>query len=286
MSSKFESALLESGDIMRRGRSMLVDNMGKMIAAITAVLAVLLTFTDITLLDFSAASFSSQLAMMLICSYVIYFSLEDAGEKLGRTTELFHNAEEEFESVRGRISGDMLGELRAFCLNYSKEEFEYRRSVALLSAGITEEEFEQYLLGRSFPKNAHAFSKIAKMKPIGITPTALLEGGERTESCDFKNPAQNKLARMIIRLLPSTLCMLLTVSMIVTAKSDLGVGEVIEGIVKLSTLPLIGLRGYSQGYEYVRESLVPWIRLKTDLLDAFLVSKNENNSLQNSLIAE
>lgn len=286
MSSKFESALLESGDIMRRGRSMLVDNMGKMIAAITAVLAVLLTFTDITLLNFSTGSFTSQLAVMLISSYIIYFSLEDAGEKLGRGSELFLEAQKEYERVRGRISGDMLGELRAFCLNYSKEEFEYRRSVALLSAGITEEEFEQYLLGRSFPKNARAFARIAKMKPIGITPTALLEGGERAESCDFKNPSENKLPRMLLKLLPSTLCMLLTVSMIVTAKSDLGVGEVIEGIVKLSTLPLIGLRGYSQGYDYVRESLVPWIRLKCDLLGAFLASRNANNSLLNTAITD
>ncbi len=91
---------------------------------------------------------------------------------------------------------------------------------------------------------------------------------------------------MMLKLLPSTLCMLLTVSMMVTAKSDLGIGEIIEGIVKLSTLPLIGLRGYSQGYEYARESLVSWINLKTSLLDAFLASRNVNNDLQTAEIGE
>ena len=54
MTSKFESALLESGSIMRRGKSLLLDNMGKTIALITAALAVLLTFTDITLYEASA----------------------------------------------------------------------------------------------------------------------------------------------------------------------------------------------------------------------------------------
>ena len=281
MTSKFENALLESGNVMRRGKSMLVDNMGKAIAVITAAIAVLLTFTDITLLDFSTNSFSSQMAVMLISSYIIYFSLEDAGERLGRASDMYVRAEEEYEKKRKQIGGDMLGELRTFCLNYSKEEFEYRKSVALLSAGITSEEFEQYTLGRTFPKNAWTFKRIALMKPIGITPTVLLEGGERSEGSDFKNPSQHKMLKMILKLLPSTLCMLLTVSMIVTAKTDLGIGEVIEGIVKLSTLPLIGLRGYSQGYEYARGALVPWINLKTSLLDAFLTSRSENNSLQN-----
>ena len=285
MTSKFENALLESGNVMRRGKSLLVDNMGKMIAVITAAIAVLLTFTDITLLDFSAKGFTSQMAVMLISSYIIYFSLEDAGERLGRGSDTYLRAEEEYEKKRKLISGDMLGELRTFCLNYSREEFEYRKSVALLSAGITSEEFEQYTLGRSFPKNAWTFRKIALMKPIGITPTVLLEGGDKSDGSDFKNPSEHKMLKMVLKLLPSTLCMILTVSMIVTAKADLGVGEVIEGIVKLSTLPLIGLRGYSQGYEYARGALVPWINLKTSLLDAFLASRNANDSLQSEEIA-
>ena len=45
------------------------------------------------------------LIMMLIASYVMYFSLEDAGEKLGRETDAYKSANERYEALRGRISG-------------------------------------------------------------------------------------------------------------------------------------------------------------------------------------
>ena len=75
---------------------------------------------------------------------------------------------------------------------------------------------------------------------------------------------------MILRLIPSTVCTFFTVSVIISTKDGLTASSVIESILKLSTLPVIGLKGYSLGYEYTLGSEISWLELKTDLLDAFI----------------
>lgn len=63
--------------------------------------------------------------------------------------------------------------------------------------------------------------------------------------------------------------MSVTVSVILTAKEGLDAATVIEGILKLSTLPVVGFRGYANGYSYVRKSFIPWIETKKRLLEAY-----------------
>jgi hypothetical protein len=62
-------------------------------------------------------------------------------------------------------------------------------------------------------------------------------------------------------------------AVILTAKDGLGTAEIIEGILKLSTLPVAAMRGYAAGYEFIRERLVRWIEMKTRLINAFLASQ-------------
>ena len=47
--NRFDEGLLESGNLMRRGYSFLTENSGKAIAILTALIAILLTFTDIAI---------------------------------------------------------------------------------------------------------------------------------------------------------------------------------------------------------------------------------------------
>lgn len=271
MSDKFEGALLESGNIMRRGYSVIAENIGKTVAIITATVTILLTFTDIAFPTLSWAELTTELTVMLIASYIIYFSLEDAGEKLGRDSECYLRAESGYAEAKSRISGDMVGRLRTFCLEYSKEELAYRQRVSLMYKGYTEEEYKGYLKGECTDKRAvRVFRKIEHMQPIEITPATLLEGGRGQKKSELYDPEKHKLLKLFIKLIPSALCMLFTVSMMITAKSDMTLATVIEGIVKLSTLPLIGLRGYSQGYTHAKEALTRWIETKTGLLLAFL----------------
>jgi len=79
---------------------------------------------------------------------------------------------------------------------------------------------------------------------------------------------------MIIKLIPSTVCTLFTISVMISVKDNLTAAGVIEALLKLSTLPIIGLKGYSGGYEYVTVSEVAWINTKCRLLDAFIKTNN------------
>ncbi len=271
MSDKFESALLESGNIMRRGYSLLVENLGKAVAVITAAIVILLTFTDIAFPSILGKELSTQLIVMLIASYIIYFSLADAGEKLGKSTDEYITALRHHSEKRKEISGNMIGELRGFCLEYSAQELRFRQEASIMSYGYTTEEYNAYLDGKCTDKSAaRVFKKISKMKPVEISPKLLLESECEGKRSELHNPEKYRSLKMFLSLIPSAVCMLFTVSMMITAKADMTLGAVIEGIVKLLTLPLIGLRGYSQGYTYAKGALSGWIECKSELLGAFL----------------
>ena len=271
----FEDGLLEYGAMVKRGRGYLIENTGKIIAAITAVVAVLVTFTDITFFGIGGVEFTSTLAVLLLSSYVIYFSLEDAGERLGEGSESFKAARDAYECVRLRIKPDMIPALRAFCTDYASSELKFRRSSLLCSLGYSEAEYEAYKGGAAFDKRARrAFRGADRLRAVSLSPTTLLtsvrQGGE-----ELHNPEKTRLPRLALKLLPSTLCMVLTASVILTARTDLTPSVLADGILKLATLPIVGFRGYESGFAYATGPRCAWIETKTRLLECFL-KQNES----------
>ena len=81
---------------------------------------------------------------------------------------------------------------------------------------------------------------------------------------------RDKIVSVITSLIPSTVCTLFTVSIILTAKDGLTVESVIEGLLKLSALPIVGFRGMLDGYRFAKESKSAWFETKARLLEAFL----------------
>lgn len=266
--NKFEVALLESGSVMRRGYSLLSENSGKLIAALTALIAVLLTFAEVGLPSVIGKSLGADMAVMLIASYIIFFSLYGAGERLGRTTEAYSSALKSYKAALASISGRDVEPLREFCITYSREELEFRRRAAMLESGISENELCE--LSSSKGKRARAARRIQRMKPITLTPRTLLGKERQRERSELCDPERGKPLRLFIGLIPSTLCMLFTVSMMITARAGLDASAIVSGIVKLSTLPLIAMRGYSRGYDYARLTLPMWLDTKEKILEAYL----------------
>ena len=264
----FEDALLESGNAMRRGYALLFENSGKIIALITALAAILLTFAEVGLPSVVGAELGADMLIMLAACYIIFFSLEDAGERLGRSTEVYKKAHLCWEEAAKEVRGEDIGSLRDFCIRYSKEELEYRRRAAQMAAGLSEAELEN-IKSVSEPRARRAARRIARMKPIPLTPLTLL-GGEAGARSELDNPERHKLPRLVLSLLPTTLCMLFTVSVMVSVKDNMTAAGVIEAILKLSTLPIVGLKGYSGGYEYVTNNEVAWLETKSRLIEAFL----------------
>ena len=271
MKDKFEMSLLESGNLLKRTGEGLINNVGRVVAAITLLVSALVLFTDVGFCDFETKSFTSTLTVMLIAAYLMYFSMEDAGERLGEDTEEYKSAKARYRELVGRVRGDMMPRLRAFLSDYVKEEREFRQEALLVRYGYGKEDYFLYKSGAPCNKNAKKiFKKADKIRPVILTPRTLLSRDGGDGKSELRNPEGAKLFRMILRLIPTTLCMTVTVSVMLTLKENMSAEEVLEGIFKLSSLPIIGFRGYAAGYNYTKSSLPLWIATKARLLDAFL----------------
>lgn len=271
MSDKFENALLGSGDIMRRAGVALINNAGRAVAFITLAVASIVTFTDLSFAGVGTENFTASVLLMLVSSYLIYFSMEDAGEKTGEDSDEYKAAKAAYFEARASVGADKIEALRDFCKDYAEAELEYRRCNMLIGCGESLDSFKRYLSGEQglSKEKIRIFKKAAKLKAVDITPKILLSAEHTSSKSELSNPEAFKFLRLAIRLIPTTLCMLLTVSIIPSAKENMTASAIIEGILKLSSLPIIGFRGYSAGYFYARKSRVVWLETKTRLLSAF-----------------
>lgn len=271
MKTDIEYKLIEGDSLLRRGGAALISNFGKAIAVVTLIAAALVTFTEVSFYSFDSERITTSLAVMLISSYLMYFSLEDAGERLGEESEAYKGAKKRFTDLRSRIGGKELDELRGFLQSYSKDELKYRRSNLLVTYGISEEAFASYINGDPCNKKERKILKRAKnMKAIVLTARTLLSFEGARKPSELTDPAKTKMLGMFLRLLPTALCTCVTVSVMLTTKDGLTAGAIIEGILKLLTLPIVGIKGYTCGYRYSTETVIPWIETKSRILEAFL----------------
>lgn len=275
MKSRLEIGLIESDNLIKKGGIMLINNVGKTIAVITALVSALVTFTDITFADFGTESFATSLVMLILASYLMYFSLEDAGERLAEDSEEYKATLRDYEKVREKIKGEDMESLRAFCIEYSREELIYRRKNLITSHALSLEEFEKYQKGERLGKEKERiFRRAARLKAIPLSPKELLTKERESRKSELINPERYKLLRLIIGLVPTTVCMTVTVSVMLSAKSGLDAAAIIEGILKLSTLPIVGFKGYANGYKFIRKSYIPWIETKKRLLEAYIEKRS------------
>lgn len=273
---RIEDGLIAADTLTKRGGAAIVKNTGKIIAVITAAVAVILTFAEVTFAGFDSRSFTSTLAVMLVASYLIYFSLEDAGERLGEESAAYREAVEKYERLKEQISGADAAELREWCAEYSSRELDYRRSSALLEAGISAEEYAAYEGGAEVPRERRrAFLRIRRMRAVPLTPARLLSRERRSARCELADRGRFKLLRMAAKLIPTTVFTCVTVSVMLTLKDGMTAADVAESIVKLSSLPVIGIRGYAAGYAYIRDFEIPRTDLKRRILEAFVADREK-----------
>lgn len=277
MKDKFEYAILDSGDFFRRAGLTLVNNAGKAVTLITLAVASLVTFTDLTFGGFGAKNFTALVVVMLLASYLIYFSMEDTGEKAGEDSDEYRAAAKAYSQAREKVSSDKMEALRSFCKDYSHAELEFRRENLLMSYGEDKEDFARFLSdGCVFSRRKNRiFKKIARLRAVELTPKILLSREHTKSKSELSNPEVFKLLRLTLKLIPTTLCMLLTISIIPSVKENMSFSAVVEGILKLSSLPVIAFRGYSAGYFYARRSKCLWLESKTRLLEAFIKAQDK-----------
>ena len=64
--------------------------------------------------------------------------------------------------------------------------------------------------------------------------------------------------------------MIVTLSVMLTAKDGMTAADVIEALFKLMTLVIIGFRGYVSGCNYKKSEVPLWLDTRRRILDAFL----------------
>jgi len=273
----FDDAFLDSSELIKKTGKTIIWNMGKIIAVFVFILMLAVTFTDVSFSGFFTESFTSSLLLLITSSYIIYFSLEDAGEKYGEETAEFKKANERYSQLREKICGGDVDALREFCIEYSSRDLEYRRKMLLVSRGLSENDLNRYEKGERYSKLAiRTFKKYARMKPVLLTPKMLLSREKIARHSELENPEKRKIPMLLIKLIPSTVCMTVTVSVMLSTKEGLTASDVLNGIIKLSALPLIGFKGYSTGYSYVKHNISLFLETKANILEEFLNKKQQS----------
>ena len=271
MKDKETNELLELGGVLREGYSSLMTHGGRVIAVITLSLAILLTFTDLTLSDIGTERFGATLFVMLISSYMMYFSLEDSGEKEGEMCPEFVSAKERFLKAKSLVTPDKIDSLRTFCLDYSLKELQFRRLGYLSENGYSLSDYNAYKAGEKPPIKAELiFRRADKMRAVNLTPQSLLCGSHYSTKSELSNPIYKKIGGALLSLIPSTVCMVFTVSVILTAKEGQNIYTVLNGILKLSALPIVGFKGALDGYSFSKEYKSGWLEAKARIIEAFL----------------
>ncbi len=269
--SDFEDKLLDSEELMKKVTKTAIDNMGKLIAAVVAIVMIAVTFTDISFTGFITEEFLGTLLLLMTSSYIIYFSLEDAGERSGTETEEYMRAKDRYDNVRSLIKGEDIESLRAFCKSYAEREAQSRKNSILFSHGLSLKSIEEYKNGKKFDKKSlKALRRAQRIKPANLNVKTLLSRERDSGRSELENPDKRKIPILLLKMIPSTICMTVTVSVMLSAKDGMTLSDVLNGILKLSALPIIGFRGYSAGYSYSKHSLSLWMETKANIIEAYI----------------
>lgn len=268
MKTTFDEELINYSDKLRGAYTNLLRDLSKIVALVTALIAALLVFVDIEFLGIGTREFSTTLLLVLISSYVCYFSLAETGERLYEDTEEHRDRLCRYKKITSRITIGMLPALREYLSDYTADELTFRQGQMLLSEGLSTEELAAYKRGEITDKRRRPLKRIAAAKRLPLTPEGLLTV-ETRERGGVSDPRLTKYPELLLRLLPGTLCMLLTASVVLTFK-EMSPEAIAQGILKLSTLPIVCLRGYASGYNYKRYKEAPFIEAKIRILEGFL----------------
>ena len=181
----------------------------------------------------------------------------------------FFEAKEGYKCVISKIKPSDILPLEKFLEEKKERELNKRREAYLRSLGYTTDILTEGYQPRSKGER-RARKRAMAIRQRAMRTGMLLERDAAPGTSDLYHPTVKKLLRIIMKLLPTSACMVFTASVMLNAKGELTAGVVIESILRLSTLPIVGFRGYAFGYRYSKNTRAFGIREKTRILEAFL----------------
>ena len=270
-----EDLLLDPTELLRKGGGALIGDVGKFIAIITLIIACLVTFTDISFYGIGAEEFTSTLILMLVGAYLMFFSLEESGERQGEKTEEFSEAREAYKKALSKIKPSDILCLDRFLEEKGEEELFKKRERYLLTIGFSPDIISVGYVPKT-PEEARARRRALKLRIRTLRAQDLLERDSTPGKNELYNISVKKLLRIAGKLIPTSACMIFTASVMLSTKGELTAGTVIESLLRLATLPIVGFRGYSFGYRYTKLTRSYQISEKARIIDSFLAASEQN----------
>ena len=257
----FTSALTS----LAKGRQRIFSRIGLWISALALLVAVVITFTDVSFLSLSAESLTLKMAVYAAVTVIMFYALEEEGERTGRAESAYKESEKAFLAVKTAVTPAHYGALDEFCERYIEEELSKRRSLFLLSHGITRGDA---------PLPAPLERKMKALKPLRVTAATLLDPSATPRHSPLESPERRRKCRLAARLLPSLLCSVFGIGIAVGVRGVMTPSAIIEGLFKISALLIVALRGYAVGYLFIGDAETPFLQAKTRLLEQFLCEQN------------
>ena len=248
-----------------KGRQRIFSRIGLWISALALLVAVVITFTDVSILSLSAESLTLKMAVYAAVTAIMFYALEEEGERTGRTENAYKESEKAFLAAKTAVTPAYYGALEGFCESYIEEELSKRRSVLLLSHGIT---------GCDASLPAPLERKIKALKPLRISAATLLDPSAYPRHSPLESPERRRKCRLAARLLPSLFCSVFGIGIAVGVRGTMTPSAIIEGLFKISALLIVALRGYAVGYLFIGDAEIPFLQAKARLLEQFLYEQN------------
>ncbi len=218
-------------------------------------------------------------SVMLLCCFIMYTSLFDAGCQAVKETPayqaLLKTYEEEREVVR--TAGCLEG-IEVFCTRYTKRELQEARSRLLVSNGLGMDTFSRYQCGEVIEgltrKQKFALKQADAMKPLKISAAMLLTGNTKERRRLLIAPGEGRAARVMMALGPTMVGCLMTVNISLEG-ADLSSGAIALGLLRLFTIFWTGVRGYTRGCVSTEEEDMTALENKAALLREYLKQEKE-----------
>lgn len=264
-------SLIDGSALLEQGKRYVGVHVGRAIAALTLVLAAILTYAEVTVISDLTQRVVSEIVVLGVAAVLMYLAMQTEGEALGRQGERHQSLERAYREATAKIRGNRVLALSDYLDRYIADDLSRRRVRLLGAEGIDLSCYERYRIEGCDDRARRSILRRAdRLRPIRMTARELLAGTEERVDA-LSSPLRRRGLVTLARLLPSLLSMLVTVSVIIEWRDPITLSTLAEGTVKLCALLSVGLKGYLDGYRYVTVSEAAHLGARLRILDAFLL---------------
>ena len=114
--------MLDTGNLLDKGKRQLMSHIGRAIAILTVVLAVILTFAEVTIVSDLTRRLTSEIAVLTVAAVLMYFAMQTEGELAGRESEDYQKQKAAARHAAEAVRADRILALSSYLEHYIQNE--------------------------------------------------------------------------------------------------------------------------------------------------------------------